>query len=45
METRVCMMQELAEAFAAMDDDSLEELARLLRERYGEPMVPSPAGP
>jgi hypothetical protein len=40
METGAFTLQEIAEAFSAMDDDALEELGRLLRERHGKPMVP-----
>jgi hypothetical protein len=40
MENGAFSMQQIAEAFAAMDDDALEELGKLLRERHREPMVP-----
>jgi hypothetical protein len=33
-------MQEIAEAFAALSDDELEDLEQLLRKRHGAPMMP-----
>ena len=40
MENGALTMQEVAEAFATLDDEELEQLGRLLRARHGEPMVP-----
>jgi hypothetical protein len=41
MENGSLTMQQIAEAFAAMDDDELEQLGNLLRDRHGRPMVPN----
>jgi hypothetical protein len=40
MENGLMTMQQIAEAFAAMNDDELEQLGKLLRERHGQPMIP-----
>jgi hypothetical protein len=41
MENGSLTMQQIAEAFAAMDDDELDQIGKLLRERHGKPMVPN----
>jgi hypothetical protein len=40
MERGTLTMQEIAEAFAVLSDDELEDLRQLLRKRHGAPMVP-----
>jgi predicted HAD superfamily Cof-like phosphohydrolase len=40
MERGTLTMQEIAEAFAALSDDELEDLGQLLRKRHGAPLVP-----
>jgi hypothetical protein len=45
MERGALTMQEIAEAFARMTDDELEDLGELLRDRHGKPMIPAPSLP
>jgi hypothetical protein len=40
MENSTLTMQQIAEAFAALTDEELEQLGHLLRARHGEPFLP-----
>ena len=40
MESGAMTMQDLAEAFTALNDEQIEGLVRLLRERHGPRLIP-----